>query len=1779
MPPALLEEIADELQDAFHSFESILTPSDVNQFRSTSLEDVYEAVGVVERERDQRKRLVNLRRIKSLLDRLKPLENVLQAVCPAEHHLSYIWAPIKYMLEVADASDAHLKKLLSAYTLLSSQLLYCETLTEYDHLEVYGSGVAAYVVIDVLDFHRRLYQILRRGGWSILFEPAWKHFLHHVDHMSRRLKLCKDTAAENLDDDKWTIFCLEWNKLRGQQTREEEERNDLQYRACVSWLELNTQEQEQESLFERRAEAREAATCDWILTHPKLRSWLDPDHSRPVLWLKGKPGSGKTTLTTFITVHAEIPPESLMLYCLCTRTMVEAQVDPCLFALRVMVTQILRRRPLLVPFVYEYVRNVELPSIRTIPNLLRSLLLCLPSSYIIVDGLDECDPEQQKHMLAKLDILLLLRKDEIPTRPEVKILICSRETKATPARLKNEPTISLTKEDEHVSRDIRTYTRNNIQVLYDRFEASIVDKLADDIVNKANGMFLWVQLVLSVLCEQLSLRDLQTTVKELPASLTGVYIAIMRRLEEATDDRDRRRVRSIFNWLSFSRRPLKVWELCDTLVFDEPGQHLDQNTVLGKDVINICKPLIEEHADGAVAFVHFSAKEFLLHRASGPFIDQWKAEQAISVTCFRYLRTCEEFFHNSRSACSYGQIVQCQHNLFAYVNDFWRAHLAACLATYPPTEQQHARRHYGDVVVHNGTLIQGDQYYINVASEHQLGDHMDRCLANLGLLQTATGVTEARATHPPDLDWLIENAFTDKKDCRDQAEIQMCVSPRMPRSDCLLLPQSFVSANQYQTPRIDETGISAPRTAVSELLVETVKTTWSLLQQTVDSHNTSTTIDGPVSEAYSHFQEQLENLVGAKCPFSCEDMNVSKQEMDGFLVRYATSAYACRWKHCSRFNLGFSNSADRDKHEELHKQQFCCPETGCDFAENGFTSRTALKTHLKRYHTQHSAIPIPELRLRNSKSKDQRTLDREYKGSSNMVPTDHDTASLPLYFSDTRKREYDMWDALGEPVPRPKSGRSGILTRKLPDHTVASSPQIIPLSSSTATQISTVRSREYEAAAPQKQDTKEVHETSEQTMILRAIYSYLTHNPSGPTLPDDWRTGYSMQERTARVLKLFYQLRSCISVPSQKLLKATLLFEAKQFKQCATMLAYEQNLTQRHEQTYQTYLRRKAQPQPSQAQQLVDTGAVVEPTVEETQHIDLAAAWVRQCDDHMQSTEQLLLPEFNDYDFEGTFRSSNLNHYLVELNNVNSQSTNEPKPLHMSSRLLPQQEHSLELQHQTNIPQTSPLPQAQTSQLANLIRPDQVSRLPHLNPQQKQQTEVQVQKYWDFIHANTNNQGDPRYHQAQQALAQLSSKLMAGIKAFKVQRIHQSNHSSTQERRFDSIEPNAAQSSWTNFGARFEEFRRQHGEELARFYDHFETAAEETFPAHTQSSVCLEFLTDIWHILKPENRDLLLRDDRLRNDLACRSKWDVLKGIHLGNQRMLLIRGINTYTWFCEQLHPVMCTRPDLWHDSVESNISKMWRRLTKGQRRCLHIAANQSNTLMANVFTDKKYDKTLYDDTMSNLKALAAGIDLRFSGDTFRQRFELSRLFVYGLDPQHKVLQDQYMVNKGRLGIYSRLLNMKATASFGEETFTRLVNIIWHLLDLDERSVLTEGARVDSDVFTTISAGTILRSLEDCFAGKWIEKWQRVGNHVTREEEDRAFRMLFGWLYPRLEMTNTHYIHSLAFRMRKCIDVEWSLLRPSLKRILADLALSNPDVVASVPSEVTIEASKNLGS
>lgn len=62
-------------------------------------------------------------------------------------------------------------------------------------------------------------------------------------------------------------------------------------------------------------------------------------------------------------------------------------------------------------------------------------------------------------------------------------------------------------------------------------------------------------------------------------------------------------------WMTYARRGLKKFELLNGIALDEDTTVLDKETMFTEQVLDLCKPLIEERPDGSVALVHFSVKE------------------------------------------------------------------------------------------------------------------------------------------------------------------------------------------------------------------------------------------------------------------------------------------------------------------------------------------------------------------------------------------------------------------------------------------------------------------------------------------------------------------------------------------------------------------------------------------------------------------------------------------------------------------------------------------------------------------------------------------------------------------------------------------------------------------------------------------------------------------------------------------------------------------------------------------------------------------------------------------------------------------------------------------------------------------------------------------------------------------------------------------------------------------------------------------------------------------
>ena len=130
-------------------------------------------------------------------------------------------------------------------------------------------------------------------GWRKLFDASWRNF-------GARFRAIKENLAQNRDLVDREAMSLEIVEARESREtlfrdieRRENEDRDAHLEKVFSWLDLNGLDREQDDLIDKFTSARQENTCVWLLENLKVREWLDEEDDLAVVWLKGKPGSGK----------------------------------------------------------------------------------------------------------------------------------------------------------------------------------------------------------------------------------------------------------------------------------------------------------------------------------------------------------------------------------------------------------------------------------------------------------------------------------------------------------------------------------------------------------------------------------------------------------------------------------------------------------------------------------------------------------------------------------------------------------------------------------------------------------------------------------------------------------------------------------------------------------------------------------------------------------------------------------------------------------------------------------------------------------------------------------------------------------------------------------------------------------------------------------------------------------------------------------------------------------------------------------------------------------------------------------------------------------------------------------------------------------------------------------------------------------------------------------------------------------------------------------------------
>jgi hypothetical protein len=171
-----------------------------------------------------------------------------------------------------------------------------------------------------------------------------------------------------------------------------------------------------------------------------------------------------------------------------------------------------------------------------------------------------------------------------------------------------------------VSKDIDKYVANKVRKLsVNRQFTALEQEIQDTLVKGANGMFLWVSLIVDRLntIKHSTPKDIRQELKKLPKDITELYVGILNDIKDEYEVK----ARTILQWIVYAAQPLTLKELAIAIAVTPAHTSLeDMSDDMELDLKGLLHatfgPLLVVGNDGAVNLVHQSAKDFLVDISS-----------------------------------------------------------------------------------------------------------------------------------------------------------------------------------------------------------------------------------------------------------------------------------------------------------------------------------------------------------------------------------------------------------------------------------------------------------------------------------------------------------------------------------------------------------------------------------------------------------------------------------------------------------------------------------------------------------------------------------------------------------------------------------------------------------------------------------------------------------------------------------------------------------------------------------------------------------------------------------------------------------------------------------------------------------------------------------------------------------------------------------------------------------------------------------------------------------
>ncbi|KAK6508725.1 hypothetical protein TWF506_010803 [Arthrobotrys conoides] len=434
--------------------------------------------------------------------------------------------------------------------------------------------------------------------------------------------------------------------------------------------------------------ARQAGTGRWFVTQTAFSKWLiQSETSSRILWCYGIPGAGKSTISSVVIDYLEekrtrdTTMQTALAYFYFDFS--NQELDTRKFT-RSLLKQLAFQSPNLPQGLVELFTNYSgsgktETEDKRIEELLVQSASSFKTTYIVVDALDECVPEQR---LQVLDILHRLADDG-----GAGIFATSRPHPEDINEIfKEVDRIELGAKTE----DIRKYIKAEVMRHQARtpkarhLDDELRDRIMDGLTGMSNGMFLLPKLQLKFLLKQANRRRVEATLEQIlkiPTSKGFHPIdETFNLMLESIDECNRDIAEKTLSWLLVTKSPLQIQDLLVALAI-EPGtfEIPEDQQLLQSTVLDICAGfIVVDESSGIVKLAHETVQEYLIRKPT----NLTDALVSLTRTCLNYL--CFEKFTDLGFWKSLGQNENTQLErmkqipFYFYTIRNWETQVAEC---------------------------------------------------------------------------------------------------------------------------------------------------------------------------------------------------------------------------------------------------------------------------------------------------------------------------------------------------------------------------------------------------------------------------------------------------------------------------------------------------------------------------------------------------------------------------------------------------------------------------------------------------------------------------------------------------------------------------------------------------------------------------------------------------------------------------------------------------------------------------------------------------------------------------------------------------------------------------------------------------------------------------------------------------------------------------------------------------------------------------------------------